>query len=686
MKQKILDLLKAGPLTEQGLMGRLKMRKQKQRRHLQELLREMVSRGQIELVGDGSYHLIHGPLLEGEVLSLHHWFGFVRTEKGEDLYVAWRHMQDALPGDRVQLRILKGRQGRPAGVVRAVLQRAQRPLTGVLDLSNGLFVPEGSIRFPLPIVGVLPPANEGDRVVAMPFPCEDFEEGIGARILAVTGSGQSAAACVAAWLIANNVPTEFPPEVLAEAEEAANRPLDITGRLDLRHEPVFTIDSADAKDLDDAVSISRQADGYRLWVHIADVSSYVPLDSSLDREALSRGTSVYFANQVLPMLPPALSNGVCSLSGNEERLAMSCCMELSLAGELLSWQFYNSVIRSAVRGVYSEINDLLAGQATPDIEEKYAPVLPQLPLLLELSTLLRERRLSEGAVELQTVEYKITVDQSGLAAKIEERTQGDSQRIIEECMLLCNRAAAGELTRRHRPCLYRVHQYPTQERAEAFYQVLDALGVQFLRPKGRLTQKRLCGILKTVAGTPLAVPVNLMALRVMQKAYYSPENIGHYGLAFPTYAHFTSPIRRYPDLFVHRVLKATLLGKPTVLFTKRAGDVALSSSQRELLAATAERDCGGYYIAEVLSSHVGETVFGMVSAALPQGLYVRLSCGGEGLLSAAHLEKLGFLPDGPVAYRAKKQRLMIGDMVQVSLATVSIPLCRIDLTLCEITS
>lgn len=360
----------------------------------------------------------------------------------------------------------------------------------------------------------------------------------------------------------NGLTPVFPSEVIYEAREVSDYSRikeEIPNRLDLRDKPIFTIDGADTKDIDDAISVERTKTGYLLGVHIADVSHYVQPKSQLDNEAFKRGTSVYYANRVIPMLPKELSNGICSLNPQEDRLAFSCLCELDKQGNITDYKFAKTVIRSRVKGVYSEINSLLAGSDDAELKEKYAEVSDQLPIIKELADILYKNKKNRGCPELETSESKLIINDEDICVGVERRTRGRSEEIIEDFMLVANECAARFGMDNNLPFVYRIHEEPSDEKLESLREALVKLNVQY-----KLGEKACPGdmseILKAAKGTDIDLIMNNIVLRSMSKARYSTEPVGHFGLALEDYAHFTSPIRRYPDLTIHRIMSAFLSG------------------------------------------------------------------------------------------------------------------------------
>ncbi len=572
-------------------------------------------------------------------------FGFATLEDNDqEVFIPGKYLKGALPQDRVLIAYIPARkEGGLEGEVVRIVQYAEGLFTGVLvSGSQGLAVlPDRLTRHPILVLpGKKTSYRLGEKVLAQVVKRGDYHTDHRCQVLESFGDSQDPVACARALLKGNDIPTEFSPEALREAEkaQAAGIPSKAyRGRTDLRDQLIFTIDSADAKDLDDAVSLTKTADGYRLGVHIADVSHYLPIGSALDREAFARGTSIYYADQVVPMLPPALSNGICSLNEGADRLTFSALLTLSKTGQLLDYRFEKSVIRSRVKGVYAEINQLLDHTADPQIRKKYAEMSDTLFEMDRLAEILRKNRAARGAPEIRTREGKITMS-GNQVAEITLRQRGRSEQMIEEFMLLANQAAAAVGRERSLPFVYRVHQPPEPEKMENLLNVLRALGQPVPAFSGEISPGQLAQILKNGADTPYDPLLNLYVLRSMSKAKYAPEPIGHFGLVLQDYAHFTSPIRRYPDLAIHRILSALTAGESTAEITKKYRKyipaAAVQATRTEQRAVSVERDAEDCYKAAYLADRIGTEFEGMITSVSGQGIYVELPNTVEGMIRA----------------------------------------------------
>ncbi len=576
--------------------------------------------------------------------------GFIRSldEAPEEFFVRGRDMMGAIPGDVVLARRTAGAEdGRFAeAIVMSVLEMNDSLLTGVITaVGNKLMVmPDRLCDEPLVISKVSKAAvmHVGDKVVFSIKKRGERHMDHTVNIVEVFGSCDNAKSGADAYMLSNGLHTVFPDDVLLEAAKIDPDEIDeneVLRRLDLRGEPIFTIDGADTKDIDDAVSIAKTDRCYKLGVHIADVSHYVTKGSALDEEAFYRGTSIYYADRVVPMLPKELSNGICSLNPRVDRLAFSCLMEVSFEGKLTSYRFEKTVIRSRVKGVYSEVTKIIDGTADDEIKAKYAGVIDRIPIMRELAAILAQNRVNRGAPEIDTSETKIITDENGVCVDVQPRRTGIAEGIIEEFMLMANNSAASLAMKEKIPFVYRVHEAPTAEKLTQLSETLTALGIN---PEGigeRSSAADLARILRDNRENEKAAVINRIVLRTMMKAKYSEEPLGHYGLVMPEYSHFTSPIRRYADLSVHRILTDYVYSlsheKLCRKYASFAASAALQASNTELSAVRCERECENFYMAEYMKNHVGEEFDGMISGVSAGGVYVMLPNTVEGMVSVS---------------------------------------------------
>ena len=636
-----------------------------------------------------------------KVVKLGKNFAFVMLEDGtSDIFIPGRFTKGAMPGDDVLVEKFEHPrvEGSDEGAILAILTE-KNDLVGTVRRVEGRlrFVPDDCPAITMPLARDCEGgAKDGDKVAVEILNRgnrqEDHRVGVAMRF----GSSDEAKRCAKALLYAKDIRTRFPDKVRDEAkkfEGAEVSEKDCEGRMDLRALPIFTIDSAETKDIDDAISLTRTSDGgFELGVHIADVSNYVKPGTELDNEAFSRATSVYYADQVVPMLPKALSNGICSLNENELRLAFSCLMRLDKEGDLTDYRFVKSIIRSRVKGVYSEINALLAGTADAEIKAKYADVIDQLPAMKELYGHRARLRKERGCMDIESGEVKLILDENGRCIDVKKRTSGESESMIEEFMLLANQCAAHFARVKQIPFVYRVHEEPNAEKLERLHALLQACGINDHFAKEVPTPKELSAILEGVRGGPYEQIINTGMLRCMSKALYEEKPKGHYGLVLQDYAHFTSPIRRYPDLAIHRIMTAQLKGtdKDTMIlrYTDFAERASKQASEREVIAMQIERKAEDCYKAEYARRHLGECYEGRISGVTQRGLFIELENGVEGFVPASSLTPSGtMLTEGvrlsdPVSGR----NWSLGDTMMITIVRSDVNLGKIDFEVAQPTA
>ena len=628
-----------------------------------------------------------------KVVKLGKNFAFVMLEDGtSDIFIPGRFTKGAMPGDEVLVEKFEHPrvEGSDEGTILAVLTE-KNDLVGTVRRVEGRlrFVPDDCPAITMPLARDCEGgAKDGDKVAVEILNRgnrqEDHRVGVAMRF----GSSDEAKRCAKALLYAKDIRTRFPDKVREEAKKFEGAEIsekDCEGRMDLRALPIFTIDSAETKDIDDAVSLTRTSDGgFELGVHIADVSNYVKPGTELDNEAFSRATSVYYADQVVPMLPKALSNGICSLNENELRLAFSCLMRLDKDGNLTDYRFVKSIIRSRVKGVYAEINALLAGTADAEIKAKYADVIDQLPAMKELYGHRARLRKERGCMDIESGEVKLILDENGRCIDVKKRTSGESESMIEEFMLLANQCAAHFARVKQIPFVYRVHEEPNAEKLERLHALLQACGINDHFAKEVPTPKELSAILEGVRGTPYEQIINTGMLRCMSKALYEEKPKGHYGLVLKDYAHFTSPIRRYPDLAIHRIMTDLLKGteKETMIlrYTDFAERASKQSSEREVVAMQIERKAEDCYKAEYARRHLGECYEGTISGVTQRGLFIELDNGVEGFVPASSLTPSGTsLTEGVrLTDPASGKSWSLGDKMMITIVRADVNLGKID--------
>lgn len=637
-------------------------------------------------------------VFSGKVSSLSRTFGFVTNLiTGEDSFVSGGKLKGAVPGDTVIAREIseKTEQRSSTAEVLAVLDQTEELFGGVI-VKEGIqlkVLPDTLGCPPLSVMKVKEQIKEGDKVLfSIRKRGEHHSEHI-VDIIKSLGSSEYAKSATEAYLIQNNIPVDFSAEAREQAKQYANAEIDekqAANRLDLRDLPIFTIDGADTKDIDDAISVERIENGYKLGVHIADVSHYVTEGSPLDNDAFERGTSVYIADKVIPMLPKELSNGICSLNPGVDRLAFSCIMEISNKGTVKKYKFAKTVIRSRVQGVYSEVNAILDNTANEAIKAKYSEVLDCIPVMKELADILIKKRKDRGAPEIQSSESKVICDENGICVDIKPRVQGVSEGIIEEFMLMANNSAAKTAMKKEIPFVYRVHENPPAEKIESLKSTLEALGINPLGINEKADAKTFAKLLEKTSDDPRSVIINRIVLRTMAKAKYSEQPLGHFGLVLAEYAHFTSPIRRYADLSIHRILTDYVSKKGGDKLRKKYGDfsvrAASQATKTELSAVAAERNCEDFYAAEYMKNHIGEEFDGIISGVLGSGLFVELPNTVEGKIDVRSLSDNYFeVRNGIALYDSVTGTMYtMGDKVRVKCINANVNLGQTDFELIKV--
>lgn len=657
-----------------------------------EALQTLIENGEVMKDKDNWVKLTTtGGELLATIVSLSERFGFARPKLGgEDIFIPGNGLKGAFVGDEVTLCDLRKEARGPSGKVKRIVARSTGAVTATMhiDETGSHVTPDGAIRYDLQVS----PANvhgakDGDKVLIIPE-CDANGEWRTARVESIFGRGDRARVCADAIIKRCGIPNKFPQEVLDEAEAISRSEIteeDFNTRLDLRDEPIFTIDSAEAKDLDDAISVMKTADGYTLGVHIADVSHYIKPGSAIDAEAFRRGTSVYFADRVIPMLPEAISNGVCSLNAGTDKLTFSALIDFDSDGNMIDSMFRKTIINSKVRGVYSEVNEILAGEASEEILQKYAPVMDGLTAAKELADLLKRKGQQRGEMNLSSDETKFVLDENGVCIDLLPRTSGVAEELIEQMMVSANIAAAKEALKNEIPFLYRVHAKPSPERVEELSELLQKLGISCKElEKGDPTARDFSVVLERSRGGSREAIVNQRILRTMEKARYMDREIGHFGLALPEYSHFTSPIRRYPDTSIHRILSDLVSGESKETLQKKykkfAADSARESSQNEIRAVTGERAAEDCYIAEYMKAHLGERHIGVIDGVTQRGVFVKLPNNAEGFVSLTEFENAEFEFDGEITQRDLRSGrvLMVGEELPIIVSGADVATGRVD--------
>lgn len=610
-----------------------------------------------------------------------------------EIFVYGKKLNGAMHNDKVMVRIRESEIDgqRPEGTVIRVISRANQQLVGTYRKGRSLaqVIPDDSRQI-YPIY-VRPSkkikVSNGDKVLVAITAWPEGENAAEGKILEVLGGKGQPGTDLQVLLKKHGLYAEFPGPVLQEAQKVALpvSPEEIERRRDLRDLPMVTIDGEDAKDLDDAVSVTRIPGGYRLGVHIADVSHYVKEDSRLDKEACKRGTSVYLVDTVLPMLPRELSNGICSLNAGLERLAITCMMDIDKSGKVQDYEIFKSVIRVRERMTYKDVNRLLAGEEG-ELRQRYESLLPDFFLMKELADILRKERVQRGCLDFDFPEAKVIVDEKGLPIEIRKRESGPGENLIEDFMIKANEVVAEHLYMRQIPVLYRVHEKPDEESVNKLNLVLGVFGhkIRSLKPEPLSLQK----VLHEIKGRPEEQLISLLLLRSMKHARYAPQALGHFGLASRYYCHFTSPIRRYPDLIVHRVLSSLLEGgmnaKRRASLEKKMSGYGEHSTLQEMKAEEAEREYVAIKKAQYMQRFVGEEFTGRIGSVQSFGFFVELDNTVEGLVHISSITD-DYYEFNERNYtligRNSGRKFAIGDVVQVQLVRVDVDDAKVDFEL-----
>jgi ribonuclease R len=637
-------------------------------------------------------------LVTGRLQITSKGFGFVipLEKNGDpDLFIPASALSGAMNDDTVMARVSnRGLDNRPEGKVIRIINRAHEKFVGS-------FVKNGDFGFVVPDnrhIGQdiyvrrrdFNGARDGQKVVVKITTWPDGYRNAEGKIVEILGNPGDVGLEIVSIIKDNDLPLDFPEEVkrAAEAVPQSIRPRELDTRKDRRDWSIITIDGIDSKDLDDAVYAEKQGDNYFLGVYIADVSYYVRPNSVLDREAYERGTSVYLVDRVLPMLPPLLSNGICSLNEGEDRLTMSCEMLINgKTGKVLSYEIAPAVIRSAHRMNYPDVNAILT-DGDKVLRKKYRDIVPMLETMKDLSGVLHKMRVRRGSIEFDIPEVKILLDEEKHPIDVHLRQRGVAETMIEEFMLAANETTASHMTKHRYPFVYRVHDVPDEDRIRALAGILAEFGVA-LKIDEKIKPKTLQAALAKVKGKPEEGLISTLALRSMKQAVYQTDNVGHFGLGARYYTHFTSPIRRYPDLMVHRLLKEQASGKKLTKTQKEELDARLSlaashCSSRERAAIDAERQTDELKMAEYMVQYVGQEFEGTISGVASFGMFVQLDNGIEGLvhISSLHDDYYNYQEREYALvgdYSGKRYRL--GDRVRIEVLQVNVPERKIDFVL-----
>lgn len=670
------------PMKEKELAMLLQVSKE-DREEFRRILQELLAEGKLMLTVKGKYMKSNGKVLTGTFISNSKGFGFVEIEgREEDLFIPEDKTNGAFHKDIVEVALLPGRDGkRQEAQVLKIIARGMTTVVGTYERSRenyGFVIPDNTKL----AQDVFVPkehsmgAVSGHKVVVELTDYGTDKHSPQGKVIEILGHVNDPGVDIMSIVRGYELPVEFPEKVMNQAARTAQEVSDAdrAGRRDLRDVVMVTIDGEDAKDLDDAVSVSFDGEKYHLGVHIADVTNYVQENSALDREALKRGTSVYLVDRVIPMLPHALSNGICSLNEGVDRLALSCLMTVDQKGEITDYEICESVINVNKRMSYRVVQELLtedgltekAPQPGEEDYREYAELLPMFREMETLAGLLREKRRKRGSIDFDFPECKIYLDSEGRPTDIKPYERNTATDIIEDFMLAANETVAQHFYWMELPFVYRVHDVPDADRLQKLASIISNFGYSMKavgRAKSKVSSeeihpKEIQKLLAKIAGTPEEAMISRMALRSMKQAKYSVECTGHFGLACAYYCHFTSPIRRYPDLQIHRIIKEQLRGRMneerTAHYRELLPEVAKHSSETERRADEAERETDKLKKVEYMEQHVGESFDGVISGVTGWGLYVELPNTVEGLV---HISKLY----GDYYYYSEKSSELVGE-------------------------
>ena len=634
---------------------------------------------------------------EGTFIGHPKGFGFVEIEgQDEDIFIPESDTGTAMHQDKVRI-IIRGdkKEGkRQEGVVVKVLERGMPEIVGTYQLNRDFgFVISDNPKFSKDIFIPRKEAagiKNGDKVIAVITDYGSGNKNPEGKIKENLGNIRTPGTDILAIVKSFGIPSEFPEKVMKQAQRVPDHVLDADrdGRLDLRHLQTVTIDGEDAKDLDDAISLTKEGAIYHLGVHIADVSNYVQYNSALDREALKRGTSVYLADRVVPMLPERLSNGICSLNQGEDRLALSCLMDINEKGKVVSHQIAETMINVNERMCYTDVKNILE-DTDEEAKKRYDALIPMFFMMKELSGILRNSRHHRGSIDFDFPESKIILNAAGKAIDVKPYEANVATKIIEDFMLMANETVAQEYCTEEIPFVYRTHDNPDPEKVESLLTLLHNQGVKIQKAKEEITPKEIQQIIESIEGLPNEAMISRLVLRSMKQAKYTTECSGHFGLAAKYYCHFTSPIRRYPDLQIHRIIKDNLRGRlmregRTEHYAEILDEVARQSSVCERRADEAERESDKLKKAEYMSYHLGEEFEGIISGVTGWGLYVELPNTVEGLVHVNTLRDDYYVFDQE-SYELRgemtKKVYKLGDKVRVRVAEADKMLKTVDFEL-----
>lgn len=668
-----------------------------ERNDLKNILDLLVSEGKILLDSQGKYQLPGDNVKTGTFSGTQKGFGFVILEGEEaDIFIPEANTNGALHGDKVIVAIQSEQSGpRKEGSITQIVERGWTQVVGTFEASKNFgFVRPDNSKFGKDVFiprehtkGVV----TGHKVVVKLTKYGDGSSNPEGKVTEILGHRNDPGVDIMSIIRAYDIPMEFPKDVLRlldfipdeiDQEEAKNR-------LDLRDVPTVTIDGEDAKDLDDAISLSKEGDIYRLGVHIADVSHYVKEGAAIDREALKRGTSVYLVDRVIPMLPHKLSNGICSLNPDADRLALSCIMDIDLKGNVVSHKIAETVIRSDKRMTYTNVSKIVEDH-DEEIMKEYVDFVPMFEQMQELAGILRDRRHKRGAINFDFPESKIIVDENGKPIEIKPYERNKATKFIEEFMLIANETVAEDFFWQELPFVYRTHDNPDEEKIQKLAIFIHNFGYSIKIGNEDIHPKELQKLLNKIEDTPEEPLISRLTLRSMKQAKYTVTNTGHFGLSAKYYCHFTSPIRRYPDMQIHRIIKENLSGKMGEgrrgHYEKILNEVANHSSKTERRAEETEREVDKMKKVEYMTDHIGEIFEGVISGITNWGMYVELQNTVEGMIRVSEMKGDYYIYDEEryqMVGEHTRKIFKLGEKIKVEVVNADLLMRTIDFAIVE---
>ncbi|MEJ8765484.1 ribonuclease R [Oceanobacillus sp. HCA-5259] len=705
MKEKLLTFFnetETRPLSIDEIEEKLGIQEAEEFKELIKTLNSLEDSGELVRTRKNRYGLPEKMnLILGRIQMHNKGFAFLLPEEEgvEDIYINPSDLNSAMNGDKVLVRREKQSFAgdRAEGVVLRILERAITQVVGTYDDNKnfGFVIPDDK-RIPHDIFipkGKANGAIDGHKVIAQITKYPEAWSSAEAEITEILGHKNDPGIDIISIIYKHGITIDFPEDVLQQASEVPDEisSEELEGRIDRRNEQIVTIDGADAKDLDDAISVKKLDNGnYQLGVYIADVSYYIEKDSPMDEEAYERGTSVYLVDRVIPMIPHRLSNGICSLNPQVDRLTIGCEMEITTSGEVVEHEFFPAVINSTERMTYTDVNKILVDQDEA-VREKYAELVPMFEQMEKLAAILRGKRKGRGAIDFDFKEAQVLVDGEGKAKDVVLRERSVGERLIEEFMLAANETVAEHFHWLDVPFIHRIHEDPDEGKLESFFEFLAGLGISVKGTANEIHPQALQKVLDKIKDEPEEMIVSKLMLRSMKQAKYAPESVGHFGLATDFYTHFTSPIRRYPDLIVHRLIRTYLFEKKmdrkTIAEWREAlPEIANHTSEMERRAVDAERETDDLKKAEYMEDKIGEEFTGVISSVTNFGLFVELENTVEGLVHVSYLTDDYYHYDDRAhaligEHTAKIYR--VGDEVKVKVAQVNLDERAVDFELLE---